>query len=71
MLATSSQADLKESHLTCAFLHRPVNYKPSKVMSLVNLVPLICSLRRPRTDPRASGGGDAQTIYSAARPVSR
>jgi hypothetical protein len=24
MLATASQADLKESHLTCAYLYRPL-----------------------------------------------
>jgi hypothetical protein len=70
MLATSSQADLKEFHLTCTYLHRPVDHEPSKVMSLANLVPLIRSLRRPRTDPRATGGGDAQTVHSAARRVS-
>ena len=67
-LATASR--LEGTHLMCAYLHRPGDYERSKVMSLVNLVPLIRSLRRPRTDPRASGGGDAQTIYSAARPVS-
>ena len=47
----------------CAYLYRPGDYEPSKVMSLVNLVALIRPLRRPRTDPRATGGGDAQTVH--------
>jgi hypothetical protein len=54
----------------CAYLHRLGDYEPSKIMSLVNLVPLIRSLKRPRTDPRATGGGDAQTVHSAAQRVS-
>jgi hypothetical protein len=54
----------------CAYLHRPGDYERSKVMMLVNLVSLIRSLRPPRTDPRATGGGDAQTVHSAARRVS-
>ena len=54
----------------CAYLHRPGDYEPSKVTLLVILVPLIRSLRPPRTDPRATGGGDAQTVHSAAQRVS-
>jgi hypothetical protein len=61
---------LEGTHLMCAYLHRSGDYERSKVMSLVNLVPLIRSLRQPRTDPRATGGGDAQTVHSAARRVS-
>ena len=38
-------------------------------MSLVNQ-PSLPSLGRPRKDPRATGGGDAQTVHSAARRVS-
>jgi hypothetical protein len=54
----------------CAYLYRPGDYKPSKVMLLVNLVLLIRSLRPPRTDPRATGGGNAQTVHSAAQRIS-
>jgi len=54
----------------CAYLHRPGDYEASKVMLLVNLVPLIRSLRPPRTDSRATGGGDAQMVQSTARRVS-
>jgi hypothetical protein len=54
----------------CAYLDRPGDYEPIKIMPLVNLVPLIRSLRPPRTDPRATGGGDAQTVHSAAQRVS-
>jgi len=54
----------------CAYLHRLGDYEPSKVVALVNLVPLIRSLRPRRTDPRATGGGDAQTVHSAAQRVS-
>jgi hypothetical protein len=61
---------LEGTHPMCAYLHRLGDYERSKVMSLVNLVPLIRSLRRPRTDPRATGGGDAQTVHSVARRVS-
>jgi hypothetical protein len=53
-----------------AYLHRPGDYEPSKVIPLVNLVLLIRSLRPPRTDPRATGGGDAQTVHSTAQRVS-
>ena len=54
----------------CAHLYRLGDCEPSKVMPLLNLVSLIRSLRPPRTDPRATGGGDAQTVHSAAQRVS-
>jgi hypothetical protein len=54
----------------CTYLHRLGDYEPSKIKSVVNLVPLIRSLRPPLTDSRATGGGDAQTAHSAARRVS-
>ena len=49
----SAPSRLAGTYPVCAYLHRAGDYERSKVMSLVNLVPLVRSLRRPRTDPRA------------------
>src|SRR5271166_1748252 len=63
------QKRLEGRHQMCAYWHRSGGSGRSKVVSLVNLV-LSSALLGDRTDPRATGGGDAQTVHSAARHVS-